>query len=123
MMTDSNKQDFQKKLNLYDKLLATHPDIERKGKTMLYTSENERMFTYFSKEGVLGIRLPKEEQEAFVTKYSTPPFVQYGSVLKGYVTVPDDLLQDTAALKPYLDLSYAYIRSLKPKPSKKKKKK
>lgn len=122
-MTDANKQDFQHKLSLYDKLLATHPDIERKGKKMLYTSANGHMFTYFSKEGVLGIRLPKAEQEAFVAKYNTPPFVQYGAVMRGYVTVPDDLLNDTEALKPYLDLSYAYVLSLKPKPTKKKKKK
>ena len=120
-MSDSAKQDYQEKLNLYDKLLATHPGIERKGKNMLYTSVNGHMFTYFSKDGELGIRLSKEEQEAFVAKYSTPPFVQYGAVMRGYVTVPDDLLQDTDALKPYLDLSYPYILSLKPKPTKKKK--
>ncbi len=121
-MTDLTKQAFQEKLALYDKLLATHPDIERKGKTMRYTSANGYMFTYFSKEGVLGIRLPKDEQEAFVAQYNTPPFVQYGAVMRGYVTVPDGLLRDTAVLKPYLDASYAYVQSLKPKPTKKKKK-
>ncbi|MCP4416361.1 MAG: TfoX/Sxy family protein [Chloroflexi bacterium] len=123
MMTDPTKKDFQEKLGLYDKLLATHPDIERKGKNMLYTSVNGYMFTYFSKEGELGIRLPKDEQEAFVAQYNTPPFVQYNAVMRGYVTVPDGLLQDTDALKPYLDLSYAYVQGLKPKPTKKKKKK
>ena len=120
-MSESAEQDYQDKLALYDKLLATRPEIERKGKKMLYTSANGHMFTYLSPEGVLGIRLAKEEQEAFVAKYNTPPFVQYGAVMKGYVTVPDELLQDTEALKPYLDLSYQYILSLKPKPTKKKK--
>ena len=122
-MAKSAKQLPQDKLDLYDKLLATHPEIERKGKTMLYTSANGYMFTYLSQEGVLGIRLPKEEQEAFVAKYKTPPFVQYGAVMRGYITVPDALLQDTEALKPHLDLSYDYVKSLKPKPTKKKKKK
>lgn len=119
-MTDSEKQDYQEKLNLYDRLLATHPDLERKGKKMLYTSVNGHMFTYFSQEGVLGIRLSKEDQEAFAAQYDTPPFVQYGAVMKGYVTVPDTLLQNTAELEPYLELSYNYVMSLKPKPSKKK---
>ena len=41
--------------------------------------------------------------------------------MKEYVTVPDDLLQNTAELQPDLDLSYAYTRSLKPKATKKKK--
>ena len=41
--------------------------------------------------------------------------------MKEYVTVPDQLLQNTAELKPYLDLSYTYTSSLKPKPTKKKK--
>ncbi|VAW42596.1 hypothetical protein MNBD_CHLOROFLEXI01-3088 [hydrothermal vent metagenome] len=121
-MTNSTKQVHQEKLDLYDKLLATHPDVERKGKTMRYTSANGRMFTCFSKEGVLGIRLPKDEQEAFVAQYNTPPFMQHGAVMRGYVTVPDGLLRDTVALKPYLDSSYAYVHSLKPKPTKKKKK-
>ena len=119
-MTDSAKQDYQEKLNFYDKLLATHPDIERKGKNMLYTSVNGHMFTYFSQEGVLGIRLSKEDQEAFVVQYNTPPFVQYGAVMRGYVTVPDELLQNMNELKPYLALSYNYVLSLKPKLSRKK---
>ncbi len=40
--------------------------------------------------------------------------------MKEYVTVPDELLQDTEELKGYLDLSYEYVKSLKPKPTKKK---
>jgi TfoX/Sxy family transcriptional regulator of competence genes len=40
--------------------------------------------------------------------------------MKEYVAVPDDLLQNTEELKQYLDLSYEYIKTLKPKPTKKK---
>jgi TfoX/Sxy family transcriptional regulator of competence genes len=40
--------------------------------------------------------------------------------MREYVTVPDSLLQDTDELKKYLDLSYEYVQTLKPKPSKKK---
>lgn len=106
----------------YDQLLATHPEIERKGKNMLYTSVNGHMFTVFSTGAKLGIRLPKEEREAFLEKYNTTLLESHGAVMKEYVTIPDELLSDTEALKPYLKMSYEYVKSLKPKPTKKKKK-
>ena len=110
------------KIALYDKLVATNPDIKRKGKTSPYTSVNGHMFSYLSKTGTAAIRLPKAEREAFLVKYNTTIDEQYGAVMKEYVRVLDDLLQNTSALKPYLDLSFAYTKSLKPKPTTKKKK-
>ncbi len=116
-----NKVEIPKeKLELYDKLIATNTDIQRKGVTMPYTSLNGHMFTYLSKTGSLGIRLPKEEKEAFLEKYKTTLFESYGAIMKEYVTVPEDLLSNTEELKPYLDKSYEYIKTLKPKPAKKK---
>ena len=122
-MSKSAKQAPQDKLDLYERLVATNPSIEQKGKTTAYTSVNGHMFTYLSKEGTLGIRLPKEARETFLTEYNTTLFAQHGTIMKEYVTVPDALLQNTEELKPYLDSSYAYVQSLKPKPTKKKKKK
>ena len=104
----------------YDRLISTNPKIERKGVTMPYTSLNGHMFTYLSKSGSLGIRLPKEEREAFLEKYNTTLFESYGAIMKEYVTVPDELLENTEELKPYLDKSYEYVKTLKPKPAKKK---
>ena len=109
----------QAKLEAYNRLIETHPDIERKGKTSPYTSLNGHMFTHLDKTGSMGLRLPKEEREAFLEKFSTELFVQHGATMKEYVTVPDDLLQDTEELKAYLDISYEYIKTLKPKPTKK----
>lgn len=120
-MSKDTEKVTEDKVELYDRLIATNPDIERKGKTMPYTSMNGHMFTYLSKSGYLGIRLPKEEREAFLEKYNTTLYESYGAVMKEYVTVPDDLLENTDELKPYLDLSYEYIKTLKPKPTKKKK--
>lgn len=37
-----------------------------------------------------------------------------------FVTVPDQLLEKTGTLRKYFDLSYDYVASLKPKPTKKK---
>ncbi|MGB3717312.1 MAG: hypothetical protein WA996_23055 [Candidatus Promineifilaceae bacterium] len=110
----------EEKLELYDRLIATNPNIERKGATMPYTSLNGHMFTYFSKSNSLGIRLPKEEREAFLEKYDTTLFESYGAIMKEYVAVPDDLLANTEELRQYLDISYEYVKTLKPKPTKKK---
>ena len=111
----------QDRLDAYDRLIASNPDIERKGVTNPYTSVNGHMFSHLSKTGTFGLRLPQEEREAFLQNYNTTLYESYGAIMKEYVTVPDDLLQNTAELQPYLDLSYAYTRSLKPKATKKKK--
>jgi hypothetical protein len=121
-MSDDSDNIRQEKLEWYDRLIATNPDIERKGATMPYTSMNGHMFTYFSKSNSLGIRLPKEEREAFLEKYDSTLLVSYGAVMKEYVTVPDELLSNTEELKEYLDISYEYVKTLKPKPTKKKSK-
>jgi TfoX/Sxy family transcriptional regulator of competence genes len=107
-------------LNLYEKLVATNPEVERKGDTMPYTSLNGHMFSLLTKEGTLALRLPAEEREAFLKKYKTKLAEQYGTVLKEYVEVPDALLKKTREMKKYFDISHAYVGSLKPKPTKKK---
>ena len=107
------------KLELYEKLVATNPSVERKGISMPYTSVNGHMFSLLTKTGTLALRLPAEEREAFLKKYKTTLSEQYGKVMKEYVDVPDALLQNTQELKTYFDLSFAYIKSLKPKPTKK----
>ena len=119
-MSKTSKLPPKDKVDLYDQLIATHPDIERKGKTSPYTSHNGHMFSYLSKTGSLGLRLPKEERESFLKKYNTTLYESHGAIMKEYVTVPDELLQNTQELKKYLDLSYEYIKTLKPKPTKKK---
>ena len=102
-------------LELYEKLIATIPKIERKGAVHPYTSLNGHMFTYLDQTGTMGIRLPKHEVEAFLKKYKTTLFESYGVVKKDYVTVPGTLLRNTKELKKYLEISYEYVKTLKPK--------
>jgi TfoX/Sxy family transcriptional regulator of competence genes len=109
------------KSELYDKLIATHPRIDRKGATMGYTSLNGNMFTYLGPSGKLALRLPDNEREEFLKKYKTHLFEAYGTVMKEYVTVPDLLFKNTKELKKYLALSYDYVATLKPKATKKSK--
>lgn len=104
---------------LYDKLIATLPEVERKGDANPYTSLNGNMFTLLH-EGKLAIRLPEDERAKFLKKYKTTLYEAYGTVMKEYAAVPDSLLEKTQELKQYLDLSYKYAKTLKPKPTKKK---
>ncbi len=108
------------KLELYEKLVKTNPKVERKGAANPYTSLNGHMFTYLNPSGSLALRLPADEREKFLKKYKTTLFEAYGVVMKEYVTVPDSLLKDTKKLQPYFQMSYEYIKTLKPKPTKKK---
>jgi TfoX/Sxy family transcriptional regulator of competence genes len=110
------------KLRLYEKLVATNPNVERKGDTVPYTSLNGHMFSYLSKEGKLALRLPAGEREAFLKKYKAKLCEAYGRVQPEYVEVPDSLLSSTRELKKFFDSSYEYVGSLKPKPTTKKKK-
>jgi hypothetical protein len=103
------------KLELYEKLIATLPEIERKGAVHPYTSVNGHMFTYLDQTGTLGLRLPQEDVEAFLKKYKTTLFESYGVVKRDYVTVPDALLRNTGELAQYLKISFAYAKTLKPK--------
>jgi TfoX/Sxy family transcriptional regulator of competence genes len=107
------------KVALYDKLIATIPAIERKGAANPYTSLNGNMFTLLH-QSRLAIRLPEDEREAFLKKYKTTLFEAYGTVMGEYVAVPDVLLKNTKELQKYLAMSFEYVKTLRPKPTKKK---
>lgn len=105
----------QDKLDLYSKLVQTNPKVELKGATVPYTSHNGHMSSYLEKDGSLGLRLPAAAIEEFLKKYKTTLFVSYGIVKKEFVLVPETLFKDTKKLKPYFDMSFEYVKTLKPK--------
>jgi TfoX/Sxy family transcriptional regulator of competence genes len=119
-MAKAESERYAANLELYDELVATNPKVQRKGATMPYTSVNGHMFSLFTKEAWLALRLPTEERLAFLKKYKTKLCEQYGTVMPEYVQVPHALLKKTQELRKYFDLSYAYVSSLKPKPTTKK---
>jgi hypothetical protein len=103
------------KVELYDKLISTIPELERKGANNPYTAINGNMFTLLHQSSSLAIRLPKDRRDEFIKKHKTKLFEAYGCVMDEYVAV----LENTQGLKGYLKSSYEYAKSLKPKPSKK----
>ena len=82
-------------LELYERLVATNPKVDRKGATMPYTSMNGHIFSFLAKDGDVSIRLPDEVREQFIKNYETELSVQYGAVMKEYAVVPDTLLKKT----------------------------
>jgi hypothetical protein len=122
MATKINTDPPADKIALYDRLIATNPAVERKGKTNPYTSYNGNMFTHLSPAGVLALRLPEKEIEKFIKKYKAKLAEAYGIVRKDYVEVPDSLLKKTNELKAYFDISYEHVKTLKAKPTTKIKK-
>jgi len=110
------------KLALYEKLVATNPNVERKGAAVPYTALNGHMFSYLSKEGKLALRLAAADRAAFLARYKARLCEAYGRVQPEFVEVSDSLLASTRELKKYFDRSYAYVGSLKPKPTTRKKK-
>jgi TfoX/Sxy family transcriptional regulator of competence genes len=106
---------------LYDAVLATIPEIKRKGAANPYTSMNGNMFSALQPDGTLALRLPSPEREEFLKRYRTSLCVMYGTVMKEYVQVPASLMKKTPELAKWLDASYRYACSLKAKPTTRKK--
>jgi hypothetical protein len=102
----------------YERLIATLPEVDRKGAALPYTSVNGNMFTLLGGEGVMGMRLAAGDREAFMREHGAKLYEAYGAVMKEYVAVPGAMLADTAALAPWLVKSWSYAQGLKPKPTK-----
>jgi hypothetical protein len=107
------------KLELFDKLIAVRPEIERKGANNAYSAVNGNMFLLMQPDCVLAIRLPDDAREEFVKKYKAKLHEAYGAVMKEYVAVPDAALGKIKELQKYVAASYDYAKSLKAKPTKK----
>ena len=106
---------WKQNLEIYDKLVAKCPRFDRKGKTMPYTSANGYMFSLLNKDGQLGIRFSKAVQKKYIQEFGSTLFKSYGAVMKGYVLIPDHMLQDLDKLAEYLNESYDYVMTLEAK--------
>lgn len=103
------------KLMVYDDLVSMCPRFKRKGKTMPYTSANGYMFSLFNKDDEIGIRFSKEVQKEYMEKYNTTNYKSHNSVLRGYIMITSEMLEDLNSMAKLLDESYDYVMSLDPK--------
>lgn len=106
---------YEERLALYEQLISSIPEVALKGATMPYTSVGGNMFSLFTRDATLALRLPQDEREAFLRTYKTRLTVQYGKVMGEYVDVPDALLANKRVLQRFFAMSYEYAKSLKPK--------
>lgn len=106
---------WEDRLALYDQIIAKTPEVERKGKGMPYTSANGHMFSQLNKSGEIGFRFSKDDAEQFMNEYKTTVFKSYGAVMKGYVLIPESMLEDINLASVYLRKSYEYVLTLEPK--------
>ena len=106
---------WEEKLKVYDALVGKCDRFERKGKTMPYTSANGYMFSLLNKAGEIGIRFSKEVQESYIKEFNSSTYKSYNAIMRGYVLIPEKMLNDLDNVAKYLDESYDYVMSLEPK--------
>ena len=109
------------RMQRYERMIASVEGLDVKSNFgSLYTAVNGNMSTMISRHGVVGIRLPPADRAAFITQHDTELFRGDPAwpPAKEFVAVPEHLLDDLDALRPYLELTASYTRSLKPKSTK-----
>ena len=94
-------------------------DAEVKGAKNPYTSRNGHMFSFLDKQGTMALRLSDDLIADFRSKYDSDDVIQYGATMRGYSSVPDELLANAEELVDWFDKSWDWIGSLPPKPTKK----
>ena len=106
---------YQEQLEQYDRIVARIDGLQRKGKTMPYTSSNGYMFSQLNKAGEIGFRLSKEDSNEFLSTYDSGPFKSYGATMREYVIVPDEVLKNEELAAKWLNKGWEYVNGLPPK--------
>ena len=106
---------WEEKLKVYDELVAKCDRFERKGKTMPYTSSNGHMFSLYNKACEIGIRFSKEVQEKYMKEFNTTLYTSYNATMRGYILIPERMLEDLDHVAELLNESFDYVNSLDPK--------
>lgn len=108
-------------VEIFQALVAEHEGLAVKGKATVYTAMNGNMFSFIDPNGLLAIRLSKQDKAAFEAEHGTGDVIQYNSVMRGYVPVPEAMLEDGEAMRALFAKSVANARALPAKPTTKKK--
>lgn len=101
-------------LQRYTAVVETAGQVVRGAKNP-YTSRNGHMFSFLDPQGAMALRLPDDLAEEFLSRYDSGPVTQYGRTMRGYVAVPDDLLEETRELASWFERAHEWIGTLQPK--------
>jgi hypothetical protein len=108
-------------LEAYRAVVAeSHSGAEVKGAKNPYTSRNGHMFSFLDAAGTMALRLSNELTEEFRSSYESGEVIQYGATMRGYSSVPAELLADTDTLAKWFDRSWEWIGTLPAKATTKK---
>lgn len=99
----------------YEAAVALLDDVQRKGAANPYTSLHGHMFSFLDKTGVVSVRLSSDDTEEFRSTWESGDSLQYGRTMRGYSTVPVELLADSDELARWLERSRAHTATLPPK--------
>ena len=77
------------------------------------------MFSFLDVDGSMALRLSEELADEFLSTHDSGPVMQYESVMRGYVSVPDHLLSNTEELSSWFTRAHDWIGTLEPMPTKK----
>jgi hypothetical protein len=104
-------------LERYRAVVAASGNGEVKGAKNPYTSRNGHMFSFLDADGVMALHLSPELEVEFRSRYESGAVIQYGSTMRGYSSVPDELLDDPETLREWYDRAWEWIGTLQPKPT------
>jgi len=97
----------------------SHSGAEVKGAKNPYTSRNGHMFSFLDAGGTMALRLSDELTGEFRSSYESGDVIQYGATMRGYSSIPPELLADADTLAVWFDQSWEWIGTLPAKPTKK----
>ena len=106
-------------LDCYRAVVEASGNGEVKGAKNPYTSRNGHMFSFLDADCAMALHLSADLEAEFRSRHDSGPVTQYGRTMRGYSSVPPDLLADTEALRECYDRAWEWIGTLKPKPTKK----
>ena len=101
-------------LQRYRALVDASGRGEVKGAKNPYTSRNGHMFSFLDSEGTMALHLSEELEAEFRARYESGPVIQYGRAMRGYSSVPPELLADTETLRGWYDRAWDWIGTLQP---------
>ena len=96
-------------------IAASGSGAEVKGAKNPYTSRNGHMTSFLAADGTAAIRLSDELTEEFRGEFESGDVASYGSTMRGYSLVPEDLLADAEGLAAWFDRSWEWVGTLPPK--------
>ncbi len=104
-------------LTRFRAIAEVHDGVQVKGKKMPYTALNGNMFAFIAPENALCLRFDEPTRAGLAERFGSGPVLQYGSVMRGYVAIPEKVLHDEG--EDLFAQSLAFVKSLPPKATKK----